>query len=288
MNNGRGNKILAFGVITALSVFAGFGFTLPQQQQQQALATSDTIITISDDANGGDCRDIGGNWNPNRNQCILRSNINGHIVIASNDITLNCANRAIIGEGEGGTGILLSDVSGVTVRNCNVTDFTFGILLTDGATNNLVVGNTATGNGDGISVQENSDSNTIRGNTASNNNIIGIFIRDADNNIIENNKANDNNGFEGIRLRESADNNVIMNNMATGNNQDGFAVISSVSSSNNNEFVENDSSNNGGYGFLDETEDSGTAGTANTYTNNTCSDNDLGGSSPTGLCTPQP
>ncbi len=61
----RNAKILAFGLMAALSVFAGFGFSLPLQQQ--ALATPDTtIITISDDANGGDCRDEGGNWNPNR------------------------------------------------------------------------------------------------------------------------------------------------------------------------------------------------------------------------------
>jgi parallel beta-helix repeat protein len=267
--------------MSTLSVLAGFGFMLAPPLQ--ALATSDTTITISDDANGGDCRDAGGNWNPNRKQCILRSDINGHIVIASNDITLNCANRAITEE-RGDKGILLSGVSGVTVRNCDVSGFRFGIFLFDGASNNLIVGNTATGNTDGISAQIDTDDNTIRGNTATNNELIGIFIRLADNNIIENNKVNYN-GIEGIRLRESADNNVVRFNTATGNDRDGFAVLQS---SINNEFVENESRNNGNYGFLDQTEDSGTAGTANTYTDNTCSNNDLGGSSPTGLCSPQP
>lgn len=257
---------------------------LPQQQhQQQALATPDTTITISDDANGGDCRDAGGNWNPNRKQCILRNDINGHIEIVSNDITLNCANREITREGEATRGILLSGVSGVTVRNCDVSGFRFGIFLFDGASNNLIMGNTATDNVDGISAQGDTDNNVIRGNTASNNRVIGIFIRDADNNIIENNRANDN-GLEGIRLRDSSDNNVVRFNTARGNVEDGFAILQS---SINNEFVENESRNNAGYGFLDETEDSGTAGTANTYTDNICSDNDLGGSSPTGLCDPQ-
>lgn len=287
MNSRRG-KILAFGLMAALSVFAGFGFILsPLQHQQQALATADTTttITISDDADGGDCRDAGGNWNPNRKQCILRNDINGHIEIVSNDIILNCANRAITEE-RGDEGILLSGVSGVTVRNCNVSGFTFGILLNNGATNNLITGNTATGNTDGISVQGDTDDNVIRGNTAGNNQLIGIFIRDADDNIIENNRVNDN-GLEGIRLRDSSDNNVVRFNTARGNAQDGFAVMDFPTTSTNNEFLENESRNNAGYGFLDETEDSGTAGTANTYTDNICSDNDLGGSSPTGLCSPQ-
>jgi parallel beta-helix repeat protein len=275
--------------MSTLSVLAGFGFMLAPPLQ--TLATSDTTITISDDASGGDCRDIGGNWNPNRKQCILRSDINGHIVIASNDITLNCANREIIREGEAAEhGILLSGVSGVTIRNCKVSGFTFGIFLGNGASNNLIVGNTATNNGNGISAQIGTDNNIMRGNTASNNQFSGIFIRVADNNIIENNRVDDN-GLQGIRLRESADNNVVRFNTARGNGGDdfpgdGFAVL--PPSSINNEFVENESRNNGNYGFLDQTEDSGTAGTANTYTDNTCSNNDLGGSSPTGLCSPQP
>jgi parallel beta-helix repeat protein len=281
MINRSSRILLAFGFLTALSVFAGFGFTSPSQQQALATPATTTTITISDDANGGDCRDAGGNWNPNRKQCILRSNIDGNIVIASNDITLNCANREITGEG--GTGILLSGVSGVTVRNCNVSGFVWGILLVDGASNNLIMRNAAIDNIDGISAQLDTDDNVIRWNTVSNN-FIGIFIRDADNNIIENNEANDN-GFQGIRLRESSDNNVVRFNTAIGNDRDGFAILQS---SINNEIVENESSNNAGYGFLDETEDSGTAGTANTYTDNGCSDNNLGGSSPTGLCSPQP
>lgn len=281
MRNISNSKTFALGVMLFLSISGSLGFIFPLQRE--AAATHGTTVTISDEANGGDCRDAGGNWNPNRKQCTLRSDINGHIVIVSNDIILNCANRAITGGEGGGNGILLSEVSGVTVRNCKVSGFAFGILLNNGASNNLIAGNTATGNTDGISAQGDTDDNTIRGNTASNNRVIGIFIRNGDNNIIENNRANDN-GFQGVRLRESADDNIVRFNTARGNSQDGFAILQS---STNNEVVENESRNNRNYGFLDETEDSGTAGTANTYTDNLCSDNASGGSSPTGLCSPQ-
>ena len=49
-------------------------------------------------------------------------------------------------------------------------------------------------------------------------------------------------------------------------------------------FDRNRSDYNGGVGILDTTTGGGTGGTANTYTNNRCTGNDLGPSSPAGLC----
>jgi len=54
-----------------------------------------------------------------------------------------------------------------------------------------------------------------------------------------------------------------------------------------NTLEDNEAKNNGRFGFEDLSEDTGTEGTANTYTDNKCVANGLGGSAPTGLCSPQ-
>jgi len=57
--------------------------------------------------------------------------------------------------------------------------------------------------------------------------------------------------------------------------------------SDGNTLEDNVAKNNDDFGFVDASSDSGTSGTANTYTDNKCVANGDGGSDPTGLCSPQ-
>ena len=82
----------------------------------------------------------------------------------------------------------------------------------------------------------------------------------------------------GFGLGNSSDN-TLKKNTANDNGVDGFRLFNSS----NNILEENTARKNGRYGYLDAS-----AGPANTHINNKCKDNVSGGSSPSGLCQPQP
>ncbi len=120
---------------------------------------------------------------------------------------------------------------------------------------------------------DNSNSNTFTGNSA-NNNTFGFNIEASSNNKLTGNTADFNIGA-GFFLFGSNSNTLTMN--AADKNMGGF----SLSSSSNNELAGNTASGNSpDYG--DDSKGSGTAGTANFYSNNTCTP--TGSSSPAGLC----
>jgi len=77
-------------------------------------------------------------------------------------------------------------------------------------------------------------------------------------------------------------------NIAVSNGEDGFTVSATGSTFERNSANYNGRADRGqpadGYGILDTTRDSGTGGTANTYSANRCTGNGLGDSSPPGLC----
>jgi len=138
---------------------------------------------------------------------------NGLIIGASN-ITLDCADATISGRtGSTNVGINITGQSGVAVKNCVITGFSYGILIA------------------------NSSHDFINNNTA-----------------IEN-------GVDGFYLNATSNSTTLFQNTANGN---------------------------GNYGYYDLSAGSGTAGTANSYLEDECSGNTNGGSSPSGLGTPQP
>ena len=244
------------------------------------------------------------------------------LIINANNITLDCAGRSITGSGVG-SGISLSGQTGVNVKNCYVTGFNVGIRL-ESARNNTFRGNTAEANGgDGISLHSGFN-NTLTGNATNRNNSVGISLREGNSNTLTGNVTNNNgfegilldesftntltgnvannNGSEGISL--AGDGNILTGNAANSNGSagfflaigqgntftgntarlnglDGFKVAASTI---NNTLEKNSSVSNGEYGYLDESHDTGTAGTANTYVNNRCSGNKAGKSLPAGLC----
>ena len=67
----------------------------------------------------------------------------GNIVIAANDVTLDCDGHEVTGLGSG-DGILLDGRTGVTIKNCRVSNFKNGIRLKS-SFRNVLTGNTSTG-----------------------------------------------------------------------------------------------------------------------------------------------
>ena len=90
------------------------------------------------------------------------------ITIDADNIVLDCAGHSITGDGSG-NGIYLSSRTGVTVKNCVVTNFGAGITL-ESSSYNTLTGNTANDNAfRGIDIESSSNNNNLTGNTANNN-----------------------------------------------------------------------------------------------------------------------
>jgi len=176
------------------------------------------------------------------------------IGIGANGITLNCNNHIIkhTGPPETGDGIVIAYRSHVTVKHCTVENFYYAGIYVYRSSNVVVSDNSVSGNG-------------LTGLT-------GIYPP----------------SVAGIELNEVSSTTVI-GNVANGN-ENGFSIYANHGTSSNN-IIQGNSAGFGSanvlYGFYDGTTGSGTAGTANTYTGNSCSGTNNGGgaqSSPTGLC----
>jgi parallel beta-helix repeat protein len=221
------------------------------------------------------------------------------IKIGANGITLDCNGHTITGSG-GPYGISLVGRTGVTVENCYVSHWANGFTLGSSST---LVKCTASSNGYGF-VLSGSDSNTLMGDLASNNFGDGfLLMASSSGNTLRSNTAEGN--FHGFSL-ESSNGNVLTGNTANSNGASGNGYGFYVSSSSSNTLSSNKAISNGygfyvstgssgntisgnaansnqRYGYYDQTSGSGTAGTANTYTEDTCSGNTIACSSPPGV-----
>ncbi len=125
--------------------------------------------------------------------------------------TLDCQNHSITGTAQSGNGISLNSVSGVTIENCNVSNFGYGIMLQGASNNNILTNNTANSNSEGIALWWGGASNNIFiGNTASGNADSGFYLGSAINNSLTGNTALGNLGY-GIYLGSSSNNNFTTN-----------------------------------------------------------------------------
>ena len=123
----------------------------------------------------------------------LTENHEGNIIIGADRVRLDCRGFTVSGTGSG-NGILLSDRTGVTVKNCIVTDFNTGFFL-DTSSSNTLTGNIAKitrGGGSGFFLNQ-SDGNTLIRNTA-NDNRFGFGVSGSSH-TLTGNIANDNTGF---------------------------------------------------------------------------------------------
>jgi parallel beta-helix repeat protein len=148
----------------------------------------------------------------------------GSIVIDADDVTLDCAERAVQGEGSG-IGIHLESRRGVTVTGCVVAGFAEGIVLED------------------------TSRSTVAGNTVKENLSQGIRLTSSHKNTVSGNSILDNGGgptgANGLILSASSRNKVEFNTVI-GTDASGIPVVDGSAS---NEFTGNVSSHNGERGF---------------------------------------
>jgi len=163
----------------------------------------------------------------------LRDDHRGSVEIEADDVTLDCAGHTISGPGTraedeyGFVGILLDGRSGTTVKNCRVSGFDYGILLTarlgSGSDGNRLVNNAAFGNRlDGVRVNE-SEHNVLTGNIASSNGQHGFAFL-GNSNIVTRNKAFDNE-FDGFTVGDGRRDIVFSANISNGNRHVGFGIL---------------------------------------------------------------
>jgi parallel beta-helix repeat protein len=211
------------------------------------------------------------------------------IIVGANGITLNCAGYSITGTGTG-IGIYLFSVTGVTVENCAVNDWTQGILLLS-SSNNFLISNSASGDLNGFIIQSSSNNNFVNGNAASSdsdygfivisssngnnlagnvasNDVQGGFIIQSSSNILTGNSATNDPGTSitgGFTLYSGSNNNILTDNVATSDANGGFVL----ESSNNNLLGSNVAKNSG----LDSGFYVDSASTGNTFVLNAANSN---------------
>ena len=171
------------------------------------------------------------------------------ITIGVNNIQLDCLGFTINGSGFG-EGIRLVGRSNVTVKNCVLTNFGFGITLSS-SNNNIIQNNTILFSNANAAITldtshsnrfignnashgkppaggfagANSQNNTFINNTAYNNTANGFSVHSTGNNYTNN--IADSNGARGFRLGTGTDSARLENNIARFNTLDGFFFQSS-------------------------------------------------------------
>jgi parallel beta-helix repeat protein len=203
----------------------------------------------------------------------LTTDHQGSIVIGANDVTLDCAGYSVIGPGsdpEVVDGIVIDGHSGVTVRNCVVQQFGYGIVVRNssagllehnevrwnglsgidvtGSVDVIVRQNTMHENGldsgySGIDVEYGASDVVVSGNTSRGNGGNGFYIYQASNLVFDNNDAYSNS--RGFDLDLEVTDSTFSNNRAVNNAGDGVSVVLS----DDNRFIANEVSGNGGHGF---------------------------------------
>jgi len=182
----------------------------------------------------------------------LRDDHQGSVEVEADDVTLDCAGHTISGPGTraedefGFIGILLDGRTGVTIRDCRVSGFDHGILLTarlgSGSDGNRLIDNTASGNRlDGVRVNE-SEHNVLTGNIVSSNRENGFAIV-GNSNIVSQNQAFDNE-LTGFAVGGGRRDIVFSANTSNGNGQVGFGIVGT-----GHTFVRNTALNNEDNGF---------------------------------------
>ena len=156
------------------------------------------------------------------------------------------------------------------------------VLLGGAAAGSVVSANNIDRNDLGVRVEGTNGTQIYRNGLTEN--YVGLALglsTASDSNLIRLNRIEK--GGHGLQLGDSSSNTISSNDLLV--NTLGHGALLSAAST-QNKLDRNRSDNNRGFGFLDLSSGSGTAGTANTYTSNICGGNNRGGggSSPAGLC----
>jgi len=153
------------------------------------------------------------------------------IIIASSDVDFSCNGYSITNNGTtNASGIVINGTdptiyTNVTIRDCTVSDYDFGVTLINSDFSNIT-NNTAHNNQYGFYLSV-SDNNILTDNTAYNNAVRGFFLSFSSNNTLMNNTA-DAGGFTLLHAGYAQANNTLINNTVS-NTADGFQVSESYS-----------------------------------------------------------
>jgi len=173
------------------------------------------------------------------------------IVVVANGVTLDCKGFSVTGSGRfSGVGISIFS-TGVTIKECHVSNFFEGFRLHPSSSDNILIRNTANNNfSNGFAIQT-SSRNIFKKNTSNDNGVNFTF------------------GGAGFAFDSSSDN-VLKQNTSTGNITNGFAFGHSFgpSPSTGNVLEKNTAIDNGNWGFVLVSGASNNVLKKNTSTNN--------------------
>ena len=129
------------------------------------------------------------------------------ISVGEDDLVLDCNGHTISGNNSSGMGILVANHNNITIKNCIVRGFYYGVYLYYSNGNNLT-NNTVNNNlEEGIHLYE-SDNNILVDVTSINNPLGGIVVRYSDNNFLSDIIAGYTNDRFAIHLDHSSNNNL--------------------------------------------------------------------------------
>jgi parallel beta-helix repeat protein len=136
------------------------------------------------------CTSTLGTWDEANKICTLNKDVIEPVEITTSSLTLNCEGHKIESTSlQSGYGILISNKKNVTIKNCEIRNFSVGIELL-GSTDNFLEENIVSQNYLGIELYLSSD-NTLKNNRAENNHY-GIHLHLSSNNNLRNNRMENN------------------------------------------------------------------------------------------------
>jgi parallel beta-helix repeat protein len=232
----------------------------------------------------------------------LTADFSGNVVIAKDGVTLDCAGHRIIGNGTG-RGVTVDTESGVTVKNCDVSNFATGfwVASTSASTfeDDVSHDNKLAGQSAGLTVGagfwlQSSSGNTLLSNSGHDNPSDGFDAVNSSNNLIRNNTSTRNglagwflgngsmhntlrddaaglNGASGFILAGGASNNTLYGNIAQSNAASGFVIDAHFHPATGNVLEANYALANTMHGFLVDF-----GASANSLSGNTATGNDTG------------
>ncbi|KON32671.1 hypothetical protein AC477_02615 [miscellaneous Crenarchaeota group-1 archaeon SG8-32-1] len=182
--------------------------------------------TIEINANG----EISGTDKIQRNANIytFTGDIVGSIVILCNGIVFDGAGYTLLGNGNR-TGIWLQAITGVTIKNLHIRNFTHGIeftygMSTEGCSDITLSGNTITNNEHGITVWLFSSNNQFLDNIIANN-TFGITLNHSPNNFFRNNQLVNNKYNFRVSSETGVQMTYFINDIDDSNTVDGKPII---------------------------------------------------------------
>jgi parallel beta-helix repeat protein len=136
----------------------------------------------------------------------LTANLSNPIIIEKENITINGMNYTLQGTGDG-TGINISGISNITIKNTNIKHFNYGVLLNSTSNNNINENNITANNLCDIYIYSSSNNSLNKNNIT--NSACGYWLESSSNTTVSENNISNND--VGIYLYDSSNNSITRN-----------------------------------------------------------------------------